>query len=181
MRPNAHLKCGNCVFSVDPKSDHNFHPKSSKRNADLGRHHLEIEPNFASDGSQIDLYLRQLGRNRFTLKGTEFGSFDSNPRGISDHFTARSAREPGFFGTFRAKKARFTVSQEGISPRPKFRAIFQVVRTTFVARDSVSALTVKLAFCGPPARCRQLLVLGPASCKMDRISSRIVTKRHKKN
>ena len=94
-------------LSVDPKSDH-FHPKSSKRNADLGRHHLEIEPNFASDGSQIDLYLRQLGRNRFTLKGTEFGSFDSNPKGISDHFTARSAREPGFFGTLRANKARFT-------------------------------------------------------------------------
>ena len=77
-----------------------------------------------------------IGRFRFAGFQTFSRFFNGTPRGISGHFSGRSAPKPGRFGTSRAKPARFTVSRDGISPRPEFRVYF---RPTCVARDSVSA------------------------------------------
>ncbi len=77
-----------------------------------------------------------IGRFRFAGFQTFSRFFHGTPREISGHFSGRSAPKPGRFGTSRAKPARFTVSRDGISPRPEFRVYF---RPTCVARDSVSA------------------------------------------
>ena len=102
-------------------------------------------------------------------------SFDGNPRGISTDFSCHRASKPGSVGTFRANNATFTASREGISPRPKFRAIFQVVRHTFVARDSVSADRATALFW--PSRYQNSLDCGLATVEWAEIPLGMPSKR----
>ena len=79
--------CGNFV-SADPESDH-FGPESVDNGIDVGQDQLKIDPKFVSERglSQHPESETCRGKKSFTLKASDFVSFDGHPRGISSHST----------------------------------------------------------------------------------------------
>ena len=70
-------------------------PESVDNGIDVGQDQLKIDPKFVSDCSQRTLSLRDPGQKNFTLKASDFASFDGDPRGISSHSTGRRAANHG--------------------------------------------------------------------------------------
>ena len=146
----------------------------------MGRIHLEIDPNFASDGSQSSLNHKDIyAEKRVTLKGTDSWYFDGNSRGISDHFTGRSAPHRGVLAPLGPQRLLSRPAKKGSRRTRNFGPFSTFTGPLFEARDPVSADRETGIFVPQGAR-QNPLVWGLATCKMVRNSSRSAVKKSPK-